>query len=166
MSSFWFTARVPSPSCRNSLDLATLTVSDDEHKSSCSSKMTAFWDIAPCSLAEVDGRCRGAYCLRHQGEIRSTSTRLHGATSQKTAIFILAAAIIWNLTNFILNYKITNFIRIKLRGPIGYMSKCWCDISIYIQVSCKLTEIIPANRHLHIHTHTHTHTHTHRRRTL
>jgi hypothetical protein len=29
-------------------------------------KMTAFWDIAPCSLAEVDRRFRGAYCLRYQ----------------------------------------------------------------------------------------------------
>jgi hypothetical protein len=28
-------------------------------------KMIAFWDIAPCSLVEVDRRFRGAYCLRH-----------------------------------------------------------------------------------------------------
>jgi hypothetical protein len=30
-------------------------------------KMTAFWDIAPCSLAEVDRCFRGVYCLHHQG---------------------------------------------------------------------------------------------------
>jgi hypothetical protein len=30
--------------------------------------MTAFWDIAPCSLVEVDRRFRSAYCLHHQGE--------------------------------------------------------------------------------------------------
>jgi hypothetical protein len=30
-------------------------------------KVTAFWDIAPCSHDEV-GQCfRGAYCLHHQG---------------------------------------------------------------------------------------------------
>jgi hypothetical protein len=29
--------------------------------------MTIFWDIAPCSLVETDRRCRGAYCLNHQG---------------------------------------------------------------------------------------------------
>jgi hypothetical protein len=30
--------------------------------------MTAFWDIAPCSLVEVDRRFRGAYCLHYQGD--------------------------------------------------------------------------------------------------
>jgi hypothetical protein len=28
----------------------------------------AFWDTAPCSSAEVDGRFRGAYCLHHEGD--------------------------------------------------------------------------------------------------
>jgi hypothetical protein len=32
-------------------------------------KMTAFWEIAPCSLVEVDRRFRGAYCLHHQGDV-------------------------------------------------------------------------------------------------
>jgi hypothetical protein len=27
-------------------------------------KMTVFWDIALCSIVEVDGHFRGAYCLR------------------------------------------------------------------------------------------------------
>jgi hypothetical protein len=35
-------------------------------------KMKAFWNIAPCSLVEVG----------------STSTRLHGAMSQKAVIFV------------------------------------------------------------------------------
>jgi hypothetical protein len=39
-------------------------------------KMAIFWIVAPCSLVEV-------YPL--------VSTRLHGATNQNTAIFILAA---------------------------------------------------------------------------
>jgi hypothetical protein len=29
-------------------------------------KMTAFLDIAPCTLVEVDRRFRGAYCLHYQ----------------------------------------------------------------------------------------------------
>jgi hypothetical protein len=45
-------------------------------------KMTAFWDIAPCSLVEVDRRFRCAYCLHHQGDVR-----LHGAVSQKGGLF-------------------------------------------------------------------------------
>jgi hypothetical protein len=28
-------------------------------------KMTAIWDIGPCSLVGVDRRFRGAYCLCH-----------------------------------------------------------------------------------------------------
>jgi hypothetical protein len=28
---------------------------------------TAFWDIAPCSLAEVNRRFTDAYCLRYHG---------------------------------------------------------------------------------------------------
>jgi hypothetical protein len=45
-------------------------------------KMAVFWDVAPCSEVEIDQRFRGTFCLHHQG----------GATSQKTVIFILAAA--------------------------------------------------------------------------
>jgi hypothetical protein len=29
-------------------------------------KTGGFWDIAPCSLFEVDGRFRGAYCFHHR----------------------------------------------------------------------------------------------------
>jgi hypothetical protein len=31
-------------------------------------KMTAFWDIAPFSLVEVDRRFRGVYWLHHKGD--------------------------------------------------------------------------------------------------
>jgi hypothetical protein len=31
-------------------------------------KMIVFWDVAPCSLVEIDPRFRGAYCLHHQGD--------------------------------------------------------------------------------------------------
>jgi hypothetical protein len=30
-------------------------------------KMTVFWDVTPCSLAEIGRRFRGAYYLHHQG---------------------------------------------------------------------------------------------------
>jgi hypothetical protein len=33
-----------------------------------SMKMTAFWDVAPLSLVEVDQCFRDAYCLHHQGD--------------------------------------------------------------------------------------------------
>jgi hypothetical protein len=52
-----------------------------------SMKMTAFRDVAPCSLVEVDGCFRGAYCLHLQGW--ATATRLHGATSLKVVILVL-----------------------------------------------------------------------------
>jgi hypothetical protein len=31
--------------------------------------MTAFWDIAPCSLIKVTQRFGGAYCLHHQDDV-------------------------------------------------------------------------------------------------
>jgi hypothetical protein len=43
-------------------------------------KIAVFWVVAPCSLVEVYQRFRGPCCLHHQG-----------ATTQKTAIFILTA---------------------------------------------------------------------------
>jgi hypothetical protein len=51
--------------------------------------ITAFWDIAPWSLVEVDRYFRGAYYLHHHRPLkrRSTSTRLHGAIFQKAVIF-------------------------------------------------------------------------------
>jgi hypothetical protein len=36
--------------------------------SAASMQMTAFWNIPPCSLVEVDRRFGGAYCLHHQGD--------------------------------------------------------------------------------------------------
>jgi hypothetical protein len=32
--------------------------------------MTAFWDIAPCNVVEVDRRFRGAFYLHHQVQDR------------------------------------------------------------------------------------------------
>jgi hypothetical protein len=41
-----------------------------------SMKMTAFWDIALCSLVEVDQLFRGAYCLHHQADDTGTDFAL------------------------------------------------------------------------------------------
>jgi hypothetical protein len=49
--------------------------------------MAVFWVVAPCSLVELYQRFRGPCCLHHQGDESS----LHGATTQKTIIFILTA---------------------------------------------------------------------------
>jgi hypothetical protein len=41
-----------------------------------SMKMTAFWDIMPCNLAEVDQCFRGSYCLHHLGNMDGGSMHL------------------------------------------------------------------------------------------
>jgi hypothetical protein len=65
-------------------------------------KITAFWNIAPCNLVGVARLFRCTYCLHHQGDSplkrRSSPTRLQGAVSQKTLIFILVIVRPWNLT--------------------------------------------------------------------
>jgi hypothetical protein len=54
-------------------------------------KVTAFWKLALCSLVEIDRPFTGAYCPHQHGDLkrRSTSTKLHGAMSQKAVIFIV-----------------------------------------------------------------------------
>jgi hypothetical protein len=32
-------------------------------------KITVFWDVALCSLVEIDRCFRGAHCLHHQGDV-------------------------------------------------------------------------------------------------
>jgi hypothetical protein len=58
-------------------------------------KMAVFWDVAPCNLVEVYRRFRGAFIIRvtmmETASTSETSTRLFGATIQKTAIFIHTA---------------------------------------------------------------------------
>jgi hypothetical protein len=74
-------------------------------------KMEVFWVVAPCSLEESYRRFEGACCLYHQDDSspwwwrqqeplkrRWTSTRLHDTTTQKTAIFIIAAVRTWSLS--------------------------------------------------------------------
>jgi hypothetical protein len=58
--------------------------------------MAVFCVVLPFSLVQVYRHFRGACCLHHQGD---ESTRLHGATTQKTAIFILATVRTSNLTH-------------------------------------------------------------------
>jgi VanZ family protein len=48
-------------------------------------KMAVFWGVAPGSVVEVYQLFRGPCCLHHQGD--RPDDRLHGATTQKTAIF-------------------------------------------------------------------------------
>jgi hypothetical protein len=58
-------------------------------------KMALFWDVAPCSLVDIDRRFRVPYYLNRYCDEwlitlkrRSVPTKLHFATSQKTDIFI------------------------------------------------------------------------------
>jgi hypothetical protein len=43
-----------------------------------SMKMTAFWDIAPCSLVEVDWCFRGGYYLHRQGGLMKHKSPIIG----------------------------------------------------------------------------------------
>jgi hypothetical protein len=36
--------------------------------------MAVFWDVAPCSLVDIDWCFRGAYCLHHQGDENLTQS--------------------------------------------------------------------------------------------
>jgi hypothetical protein len=57
--------------------------------------MAVLWGVAPCFLIDIDQRFGNVSCLHHYGDDRgskllkrrSVSTRLHGATSHKAAMF-------------------------------------------------------------------------------
>jgi hypothetical protein len=70
--------------------------------------MAVFWVVASCSLVEVYRRFRGACCLHNQGDefTHLYCTRLHGAATQKTAIFILFAVRTSNPTYFAVRISI------------------------------------------------------------
>jgi hypothetical protein len=56
-----------------------------------------FWVLAPFSLVEVYQRFRGPCCFI----VLTMEARLHGAKTQKTAIFVLTAVRTANPTTFI-----------------------------------------------------------------
>jgi hypothetical protein len=51
-------------------------------------KLTAFWDIAPCSLIECDRRFKGTYCL-HQQDDASIIALMIEAVSTSVVGYIL-----------------------------------------------------------------------------
>jgi hypothetical protein len=52
-------------------------------------KMTVFWDVAPCSLVQINQHFRGAYCLHHQGDkgrsISETLVNFYHTTRRNTS---------------------------------------------------------------------------------
>jgi hypothetical protein len=64
--------------------------------------MAVFWVVALCSLVEVYRRSRGACYFHNQGDESAASTsetfiRIHGATTQKIAIFIPCVSLSFDL---------------------------------------------------------------------
>jgi hypothetical protein len=59
--------------------------------------MAVFWAVASCSLEDIDRRFRGAYCFHHQGDGGRKLLCNIGATSQKTATFMLVVVRTSNL---------------------------------------------------------------------
>jgi hypothetical protein len=61
-------------------------------------KLTVFWDVAPCSLVYIISLWWWQWAPL---KLQLVSARVHGTTSQNTAIFILVAMRTWNLTDII-----------------------------------------------------------------
>jgi hypothetical protein len=132
----------------------------------------AFWDVAPCSLVEGARHFRGAYCLsgwwwRQYASLkyRSTPTRLHGATSQKTLIFMrfevlttfkMSMLFFWLVTSCgsAIRYQRTGAYYSKFLRNVGILpASPWCcspeeqhdilmAVSVYIWESYTLLQFI------------------------
>jgi hypothetical protein len=72
-------------------------------------KMSVFWDVAPCSLANRHGDGSGKHLWN---SLWTNSTRLYGATSQKTVVFTPAAVRARNAT-----FIDSDWTRVALYGP-------------------------------------------------
>jgi hypothetical protein len=110
-----------------------------------SMKMTAFGDIAPCSLVEADRRFRGAYCLHRQGgwwRQYAPSTRPHDAISQKAVIFT-AYSFLWE-SEVIIVYSAKLWMRIdrNMRSNTGVLTICGRVSPEYIEQMFTSTKMI------------------------
>jgi hypothetical protein len=50
--------------------------------------MAVFWDVAPCSLVDIDRCFRGAYCLHYQGVSSLTTLMMEAVSSSETLLNI------------------------------------------------------------------------------
>jgi hypothetical protein len=94
-------------------------------------KMAVFWDVAPCSMVDTNRRFGGVCCLHHQGHRRRwVPTGPHGATSQKTAIFILLLTYCQLIKRMILLIFFLSFILfLPLSLPCTRLSCVWAALS-------------------------------------
>jgi hypothetical protein len=114
--------------------------------------VTPLWDTAPCNIAQVNRRFREDYCLRQQGGdilislimvseaalgFRSPSTRVHGAVSQESVLFILVS--MRTSMSSVLKVQISERIIVPESGL-----KCCITIKPLIQVTefCTRTDRI------------------------
>jgi hypothetical protein len=72
-----------------------------------------FWVVAPCSLVEVYQRFRGPCCLHHH---RPDDGGLQGATTQKTAVFIVMNLPIPKSANLLTSWATISFSITVMHG--------------------------------------------------
>jgi hypothetical protein len=53
--------------------------------------MTVFWDVAPCSLVEIDRCFRDAYCFYHQGDEPEMSPNVTPLIEFHSALIFMAS---------------------------------------------------------------------------
>jgi hypothetical protein len=100
-------------------------------------KMAIIWDVAPCSLVDIDLCFGGAYCLHHQGSDSggsellwnmSVSTRLHGAKFQKAAIFSTCSVL--TLVIWVQPLAWAYHLNTCIIGRELFSLLTWCDNSV------------------------------------
>jgi hypothetical protein len=95
--------------------------------------MVVFWDVAQCSLVDIDRRCRGAYCLHHRGD-------------EKTAIFILVTVRTTNLTMYyIFLYSTTSDLIVI--GLLQRLIRCALQYCLFtLSLFCGVLIVLPAEQ--------------------
>jgi hypothetical protein len=103
-----------------------------------SMKMAVFCVVAPCSLVEINGCFRGAYCLHHQGDASEMSENFYQTTRRNNPedSHLQLLTCLWNLLKAAENIVIVDVV------VLG------CDaVGIYLQNH----GYNPEEKHLHLH---------------
>jgi hypothetical protein len=99
---------------------------------------SAFWDIAPCSLVEVDQRFRGAYCLYNQGDYRNVGllrdyTPLYSIRLSSLCEYVLSIiSALWQFGVFRIGLFYAFMWHINIRTTAHYQALNPCSFNKWV----------------------------------
>jgi hypothetical protein len=100
-------------------------------------KITVFWDVAPCSLVDIDQHFRGTYCLHHALMMEAvSSSKISVSIYHITVHDVLEDSRL--LTCQLKNLKCYLFCVFPTRASYEFLYFIWCAESVFAYKNCIL----------------------------